>query len=251
MEGKRPAAFVTGASPGLGAAIALRLARDGYDIAIARSRPDTLADLAARVEALGARAVSLTLDLRSEASIEDAFGAVLQNFNTLDLLVNNAGVTMRKRAIDVSREEWQSIMDVNLTGTFFVSQHYARALAARKLGGSIVNIASTHGLLALAQRSTYGISKAGVIHMTRMLAFEWAELGIRVNAIAPGTVDTPSRMAYFNAHPDEHVSMIERVPVKRFATVDEVAAAVAYLASPGASYITGHTLVLDGGLTSY
>jgi NAD(P)-dependent dehydrogenase (short-subunit alcohol dehydrogenase family) len=115
----------------------------------------------------------------------------------------------------------------------------------------VISLASAHGLVGFAGRSAYGIAKAGIIQMTRALAIEWAEHGIRVNAVAPGTVDTASRAEYFAANPDVKKAMTDRVPVRRFATSDEVAAAVRYLASPQASYITGQTLVLDGGLTSY
>jgi NAD(P)-dependent dehydrogenase (short-subunit alcohol dehydrogenase family) len=167
------------------------------------------------------------------------------------VLVNNAGVTLRQLAIDVTPEEWQTVLDCNLTGTFFMCQHMARHLLARKCAGCIVNIASTHGVVALAQRSTYGISKAAIIHMTKMLAYEWAAHGIRVNAIAPGLVETPSRAEYFGARPDARKAMVDRVPAGRFASEGDVAGAVAYLVSADAGYVTGHTLMLDGGLTVY
>jgi NAD(P)-dependent dehydrogenase (short-subunit alcohol dehydrogenase family) len=166
----------------------------------------------------------------------------------LDVLVNNAGITQRRSAIDVTRDEWQHVIDVNLTGTFFMCQQMARHLLARKRSGCIVNIASTHGVVALAQRATYGISKAGVIHMSRMLAFEWAKHGIRVNAIAPGTIETPSRAAYFAENPQVREAMLARVPAGYFGTPEDVAGAVAYLAG---AFITGQTLLLDGGLTTY
>jgi NAD(P)-dependent dehydrogenase (short-subunit alcohol dehydrogenase family) len=142
-------------------------------------------------------------------------------------------------------------MSINLKGTFFMSQLMGRHLVAGKRPGCVINLASAHGLLGYPQRSAYGISKAGIMQMTRMLAIEWAEHGIRVNAVAPGTVDTPSRAEYFAANPDAKKAMTDRIPFRRFATTDEVAAAVRYLASAQASYITGQTLVLDGGLTAY
>jgi NAD(P)-dependent dehydrogenase (short-subunit alcohol dehydrogenase family) len=175
---------------------------------------------------------------------DDAFGRV-------DVLVNNAGVTLRRPALDVSRDEWQAVIDVNLSGTFFMSQQFARRVIARKQGGCIVSLASTHGVVALAERSTYGISKGAIIHMTRVLAYEWAQYGIRVNAIAPGTIETPSRTAYFDANPGTREALLRRVPIGKFGSEDDVAGAVAYLASADAGYITGQTLLLDGGLTTY
>jgi NAD(P)-dependent dehydrogenase (short-subunit alcohol dehydrogenase family) len=142
-------------------------------------------------------------------------------------------------------------MDVNLTGTFFMSQQFARWLVANQRNGCIVSLASTHGVVSLAERSAYGISKAAIIHMTRMLAYEWAAHGIRVNAIAPGTIETPSRAAYFRANPGAREAMLKRVPLGKFGTQKDVAGAVVYLASEDAAYVTGHTLLLDGGLTSY
>jgi NAD(P)-dependent dehydrogenase (short-subunit alcohol dehydrogenase family) len=167
------------------------------------------------------------------------------------VLVNNAGVTLRQPALDVTRDEWQSLMECNLTGAFFMAQQMGRYLVGRKRAGSIVNIASTHGIVSLAQRSTYGISKAAIIHMTRVLAFEWAEHGIRVNAIAPGLVETPSRFEYFSAHPDQRAMMAQRVPLGRFCKEEEVAGTVVYLTGSDGAYVTGQTIVLDGGLTTY
>ncbi|HUP93535.1 MAG TPA: glucose 1-dehydrogenase [Burkholderiales bacterium] len=247
----RPVALVTGAAQGLGAAIALRLAREGYDLAVTRLHPDRLAEMTAQLDGFGARTLALALDLRSQQSIEETLARAMDEFGTIDLLVNNAAVPLNRFALDVTREECQDVMDVNLTGTFFMSTHYARHVIARKRGGCIVNLASTHGIVALAERAAYGISKAGIIHMTRTLAFEWAAQGIRVNAVAPGTVETSTRTAYYDAHPGTREALLKRVPMGKFATPDEVAGAVVYLAGPDGAFITGHTLLLDGGLTAY
>jgi 2-deoxy-D-gluconate 3-dehydrogenase len=146
-------------------------------------------------------------------------------------------------------EEWEAVLTTNVTGTFFMSQQMGRHLVGTQRPGCIINITSTHGLVGIANRAAYGTSKAAVIHMTRMLAIEWAAHGIRVNSVAPGRVDTPSRMVIARA-PGYREMMLSRVPLRRFCTVEEVAAAVCYLASPAASYITGQTLTLDGGLTA-
>ena len=248
---ERRVALVTGASQGLGAEIAVALARDGCDVAVTSRRVERLADTLEKLTAAGARAVPLELDLRSQASIERAMAQAVSALGHVDTLVNNAGVTLRRAALEVTPEEWDEVMAVNLAGTFFMSQRFGRHLIGERRPGCVVSLASTHGMVGFAQRSTYGISKAGIIQMTRMLAIEWAEHGIRVNAIAPGTLDTPSRAEYFAAHPAAREAMIERIPFRRFGTPGEVAAMVRYLASPEAAYVTGQTLVLDGGLTSY
>ena len=249
MVGRRTA-FVTGASQGIGAAIALALARDGFDVAVSSTRPEKLAQVASGIGAANARAVPVALDVRAPGSIEKAMAEVVGACGRLDVLVNNAGVPVKKPALDLSPAEWEAVLDVNLKGTFFMSQSMGRHLVAAGRPGCIVSIASTHGLVALAQRSAYGIAKAAVIHMTRMLAIEWAEHGIRVNAVAPGRVDTPSRAGSL-AEPGYRNAALGRIPLNRFGTAEEVAAAVSYLVSPAASYITGQTLVLDGGLTSW
>jgi 2-deoxy-D-gluconate 3-dehydrogenase len=250
-SGEKRRAFVTGASTGIGASIALALAREGWAVAVSATRLERLSGVLGELEKAGARAVPVALDLRSPREMERAMGEVLGALGGLDAMVNNAGVTLRRAALDVTPEEWDELMAVNLKGTFFMCQQMARHLIAAGRPGSIVNIASMHGVVGYPQRSTYGISKAGIIHMTRTLAVEWAPHGIRVNAVAPGTVDTPSRADYFAAHPAEREAMVARVPLRRFAQPEEVAAAVRYLASPEARYITGHTVLLDGGLAAY
>lgn len=248
----RQAAFVTGASYGIGAATALALARGGYDVAVAATRIENLAKVVTELEATGARVVPMALDVRSQSSIEQAMALAIEALGRVDLLVNNAGVTLRKLALEVTAEEWDAVIRTNLTGSFFLSQQMGRHLIGGARAGCIINIASTHGVIGLAERSTYGISKAGMIHMTRMLAIEWAEHGIRVNAVAPGRVASGSPMRTASSSDPELVELLHsRVPLHRSATSEEVAAAVCYLASPQAAYITGHTLLLDGGLTAY
>ena len=246
----RRKAFVTGAAHGLGAAIALGLARDGFDLAVSSRQPEKLADVVAQLEGAGARAVPVALDVNSQSSIAHAMSQVTGAFGNLDVLANNAGVLLRKAALEVTPEEWQAVMSVNLTGTFFMSQQMGRHLIASGRPGCIISIASTFGVVGFAGRSTYGISKAGIMQMTRMLAIEWAEHGIRVNAIAPGTVETPARAAAFAAEPRRREMMINRIPLRRFGTAEEVAGLACYLASPQAAYITGQTVLLDGGLTA-
>ena len=247
----RRVALVTGASQGLGAEIAVALARDGCDVAVTSRRVEKLSDTLSRIEAAGARGVPVALDVRSEESLAQAMAGVVGAFGRADILVNNAAVTLRATALEMTRDEWDELMSVNLRGVFFMSQLMGRHLKAAGRPGCVVSLASTHGLVGFAGRSAYGIAKAGIIQMTRALAIEWAPLGIRVNAVAPGTADTPSRAEFFAANPDAKKAMTDRIPIGRFATPGEIAGAVRYLASPEAAYITGQTLVLDGGLTAY
>jgi NAD(P)-dependent dehydrogenase (short-subunit alcohol dehydrogenase family) len=242
---------VSGASYGIGAATAVALARDGFDVAVSELRPDDLTATAKAISEAGGRAVPVALDLRSLPSIQHAMAEVVAVFGGLDTLVNNAGVPLTRPAVDVSEREWDEVLGVNLRGTFFLSQQMGRHLIGSGRPGSIISIASTHGVVGIADRSTYGIAKAGIIQMTRMLAIEWARHGIRVNAVAPGTVETPSRAAVYAADPQRREFMINRVPLRRFGTAEEMAAAVCYLASSRAAYITGQTLLVDGGLTAY
>lgn len=244
------AALVTGASYGVGAATAVSLADDGFDVVVSATGLENLESIRTRLESMGARAVPVVLDLRSQSSIEHAMTEAISAFGHLDVLVNNAGANLSKQAAEVTSAEWDVVIGTNLTGTFFMTQQFGRHLIDNGRPGCIVNIASIHGLIGVAGRSTYGISKAAIIHMTRMLAIEWADYGIRVNAIAPGRMDTssPSRRSTA-ADPSYITAMLDRIPLHRLATAEEVAASTCYLVSPQAASITGQTLILDGGLT--
>jgi 2-deoxy-D-gluconate 3-dehydrogenase len=247
----RKNAFVTGASVGIGYATAVALGREGYHVAIAARSTKRLEPLVTELQSLGVTAVPVALDLHSMSSIEACTAAVIDALGGVDVLVNNAGTTLRRAAVDVTSDEWDDVIDANLKGTFFLTQQVARHLIGSGKPGCVINMSSTHGLLGFPERIVYGISKAAIMHMTRMLAIEWAQNNIRVNAIAPGTVETPSRAAFFAADPAARQMMENRVPLRRFATVDDVAGAVCYLAGAHGTYITGQTLVLDGGLTVY
>lgn len=250
-SGARPTAFVTGASSGIGAATALALARDNHDVAISATRIENLTTTVGKLDGLGVRILPVVLDLRSHASIGQAMQTVIDTFGRLDVLVNNAaGVPYRKLVVDITRDEWDPVIATLVTGPFFMCQQMARHLIATQRPGCIVNMASTHGFVGFPGRSAYGIAKAAIIHMTRMLAIEWAEHGIRVNAVAPGSTATEANAA-LQADLKIRKMLLERIPLRRIGTADEMAAAVRYLASAEAAYITGQTLLLDGGLTSW
>jgi NAD(P)-dependent dehydrogenase (short-subunit alcohol dehydrogenase family) len=251
QDGTKKIALVTGASYGVGAAAALALARAGFNLALTATRKDNLAKAADESAAAGAEVQPVELELRSQASIEAAVAKAIERFGRIDVLVNNAGTNLRRKAVDVSRDEWASLIETNLTGTFFLTQQVGRHLITQRSPGCIITITSSHAFVGAAERSAYGISKAALVQMTRMLAIEWADHGIRVNAIAPGRLDTtsPSRAgtgadkAYMDA-------MLKRIPLHRLATAGEVAGAAVFLAGPAAASITGQTIVIDGGLTA-
>jgi NAD(P)-dependent dehydrogenase (short-subunit alcohol dehydrogenase family) len=242
-------ALVTGASTGLGLAIAVGLAKAGYDLALTDLDAAMLKEALKQPDITKRKTVTITLDLRSQESIKAAFQSAWTDLGPLDLLVNNAGRALLRPVVDVSEAEWDDVIDTNLKGAFFLSQLYGRACIAAGRPGVIVSMASTHGMTGIAGRSVYGISKAGLIQMTRMLAIEWADHNIRVNAVAPTTVMTESRQQML-ADPVARKNALARIPSGRFATPEEIAAAVVYLASDGAASVTGHTLPVDGGLTA-
>ena len=243
-------ALITGASTGIGREIAIGMARAGYDVAItARDVNGPLAEVAKDPAFAGRRVVPVALDLREEASIAAAFKAAVTGLGHIDVLVNNAARALIKPVVDVSWAEWNDVTDTNLRGAFFMSQQFARHCISAKRPGAIVSLSSTHARAAIAGRSVYGIAKGGLEQMTRMMAVEWAQDGIRVNAVAPTTVMTPSR-AVGLSDPVRRETMLARIPLRRFPDASEIADAVIYLASPGAASITGHVLMVDGGLTA-
>jgi NAD(P)-dependent dehydrogenase (short-subunit alcohol dehydrogenase family) len=240
-------ALVTGTSAGLGRAIAVALAREGYDLALTELDTAMLKDTLADSNVATRKTVPIALDLRSTKSIQAAFERAAGELGNIGLLVNNAGRALLKAAVDVTEVEWDDVIDTNLKGAYFLSQLFGRHCIASNRPGVVVNMASTHGMTGIAGRSVYGISKGGLIQMTRMLAIEWADKNIRVNAVAPTTVMTESRQQLL-ADPAARNRALSRIPSGRFATPEEIAAAVVYLASPGAASVTGHTLPVDGGL---
>lgn len=249
MEQPRTA-FVTGASSGIGSAIARALARDGYDLALADIDTDLLTDLSGHIDLTGRKVARIRLDLREQNDIDRAFKEARAALGDIGVLVNNAGRALVRPSVDVTTAEWDDVVDINLRGAFFMSTAFGRACLAGGHPGAIVSLASTHGVIAIPERAVYGITKAGLIQMTRMLAIEWAAKNIRVNAVAPTTVMTPSRQRMLS-DPKVRQSMLERIPTGRFCTPEEVAAAVVYLINPANASVTGHTLMVDGGLTAY
>ena len=247
---QKPVALITGASYGVGAQTAIDFAHQGYDVVLTARKWVNLERIKSILEKNKIQPLCLALNLEDPHSIEDVIKAIDQRFHRLDVLVNNAGTNVRQLALDVTLEQWDSVLNTNLKGTFFMSQAAALYMIAKKIQGSMVNVASVHGLQGALERSTYGISKAGMIQMTKMLALEWAEHGIRVNAVAPGRLmtDSPSRSLTSN-DPDSMKAMLAKIPLHRLATVEEVAGAIVFLTSALANSITGQTVVLDGGLT--
>jgi NAD(P)-dependent dehydrogenase (short-subunit alcohol dehydrogenase family) len=245
------AALVTGASYGVGAATALALARGGFDLTVTATRETNLATTLAAIRGTGRKAVGIELDLRAQSSIENAAAAAIAAFGQIDVLINNASVNLRSKAIETARDDFEDVLLTNVTGTFFLTQQFGRYWVAQHLPGRVVTIASAHALVGAAERSAYGISKAALLQMTRMLAIEWADYGITVNAVAPGRLDTasPSR-AGTGSNKDYMEAMLKRIPLHRLATAEEVAAAAVFLAGPAAASITGQTIVIDGGLTA-
>ena len=242
---------MTGASYGVGAATALSFAQDGFDVAVTATNTKNLDETMDKLAATGVRTLALALDLNEPSAAETVVRDAAREFDGLDILVNNAATIIRKAAVDVTRDEWDQVLGTNLTGTYFMTTAFGRRLIELGRPGCIVNVASTHGMVGGSHQSLYGISKGGVIQMTRMLAIEWADSGIRVNAVAPGRLDTPSpARAATAADPDYMAAMLKRIPLHRISTADEVAAAIRYLAGTHADSVTGHILVIDGGATA-
>ncbi|SHN21056.1 NAD(P)-dependent dehydrogenase, short-chain alcohol dehydrogenase family [Pseudomonas asturiensis] len=233
-------ALVTGAAMGIGAAIAERLGHDGHSVIVADINGHAAAEMVARLETQGIKARTLLLDVGSADSVSAAFA----DLERCDVLVNNAGIAKTQAFLDCDLSDWQRVMNVNVTGTLLCGQHAARLMRQRNWG-RIINLSSISGMRASMGRTAYGTSKSAIIGLTRQMAIELAEFGITVNGVAPGPIDTPLTQTLHSALTRE--SFTRGVPMRRYGTPEEVAGAVAFLASEDASFISGHIIPVDGG----
>jgi 2-deoxy-D-gluconate 3-dehydrogenase len=250
MQVSGKTALVTGGGSGLGRSIALALAEAGADVAVTElaSRMENARAVAASIRSMGRNALVVKLDVTSVKNIQRAVDAVVKGFSRIDILVNNAGINVPKQALDVTEDDWDRILDVNLKGVFFCAQAVGREMV-RRGSGKIINIASQNGVVGYHDRAAYCSSKAGVVNLTRVLAIEWAQHQINVNAVAPTFVLTPltEKMFANRAFSNE---IHRRIPLGRLGKPEDIVGAVVFLASPAADLITGHTLLVDGGWTA-
>ncbi len=244
LDGK--VAVVTGASRGLGQAIAMALAEAGAQLCVTGRSLAGLDETREKVERFGRPCLAAEQDVRDIPSIKDAVGGLAQKAGKIDILVNNAGFEHVSPSLDVDEALWDSIVDTNLKGAFFWSQAAARAMAERGAGGAIVNLCSLTSYVGVPTATPYTSSKAGLLGMTRALAAEWAEAGIRVNAIAPGYFRTAMTEGFY-ADADWRARMLARIPQRRFGQEQDIGGAVVFLCSDAAAYVTGHCIPVDGG----
>lgn len=241
-------AIVTGTSRGLGQYMARALAGAGADLVITSRKTDALKEFQAEVESLGRKALALPLDVRNEESIRKMAGAAAAHFGRIDILVNNAGCNIRKPALDVTWDDWNTILDTNLRGTFFVSQAVARHMIPRKYG-RIINIGSVTAVAGYAGLGPYGASRGGVKQLTMSLADDWGRHGITVNCLAPGWFKTAQNAVMYENK--EWVDYLcDRIPMKRPGQPRDLDGAVVFLASESSGYVTGQTLLVDGGIST-
>jgi NAD(P)-dependent dehydrogenase (short-subunit alcohol dehydrogenase family) len=242
-------ALVTGAARGLGRAIALALAQAGADVALGLRDINTAGDLVAEVEAIGRRALPLQMDITHPGQILQSIDAVVEQFGKLDILVNNAGLGPSNLAENVREEDFDLTVAVNLKGTFFTSQAAGRVMIRQKRG-RIINLSSQAGFVALPTESVYCMTKAAISHLTKCLAVEWGKYNINVNAVAPTFIRTPGTEEAL-ADPGFRDEVVQRIAaLHRIGEPNDVTGAVVFLASPAASLITGHTILIDGGWTA-
>ena len=250
FELKNKVVLVTGARQGMGKVHALVLAGQGAKVIVTNRTVEGCQEVVDEIVSKGGEAVCFAMDVTSRAEIDRVFDEVVKKYGRLDILVNNAGIYVPKSALEMTEEEWNKTIDVNLKGQFFCAQRAAKEMAKNKWGRiiNIASIASGGTGIGFSGAAHYAASKGGIIGMTETLASEWAELGININAIAPGAIDTP-----MVREPGKELSkeiteeIITRVPLKRIGRAEEVSAMVVFLASEEASYVTGTTFYVDGG----
>lgn len=244
LDGK--VALVTGAGAGIGAAIAMALARSGADVVCHTRRDgDASRETSERIRALGRRSASLPADLSDRAAQDALVTSALREFGRIDLLINNAGVIRRTPAVDHSDEDWDLLLEVNLSAPFRLARRVGKHMLEQR-SGRIVNVASLLAFQGGIRVPAYAASKGGVAQLTKALANEWAPFGVNVNAIAPGYIVT-SNTAELRADPTRSRQILERIPAGRWGEPDDIAGAAVFLCSEASRYVTGHVLVVDGG----
>ncbi|MHC5743957.1 MAG: SDR family oxidoreductase [Nostoc sp.] len=257
LKGKN--ALITGATSGIGQAIAIRLAQEGCNIAINyRKDPDAAADTeemalqksCGNIENCSVKSLLLQGDVSQESDIIEMVNTVVKEFGSLDILVNNAGIQIESPSHEVTTADFDRVIAVNLRGAYLCARETIKHLLSLNRSGVIINISSVHEIIPRPMYISYSISKGGMENLTKTLALEYANRGIRVNAIAPGATITPINQAWID-NPEKKAIVESHIPMGRAGTSEEMAAAVAFLASDEAAYITGQTLFVDGGLTLY
>ncbi len=241
-------ALITGGSRGLGEMFARTLAGAGADVAVTSRRIDSLAGICPEIEALGRRCLALELDVRDYESIQRAVEACALELAKIDILVNNAGCNIRKPALEVTWDDWNTVVDTNLRGAFFVAQAAARKMVPRGYG-RIINIGSVTSVFGMAGLAPYGASRGGVKQMTMSLADDWARYGITVNCLAPGWFKTAQTASLYED--EEWLAYLKgRIPLGRPGEPGDLDGASLFLASESSRYVTGQTLLVDGGVTT-
>jgi NAD(P)-dependent dehydrogenase (short-subunit alcohol dehydrogenase family) len=241
-------AIVTGGNQGIGLAISRGLAEAGAAVIIANRRAEEGKQTAESLKKDGLNVISIPIDVCDEASIAEMVSNVVENLGKIDILVNNAGVIIRKAAEEVTREDWDYMMNINLRGVFFCCQLVGREMIKQKKG-KIINISSDASQRATPERSVYATSKAGVSHLTRCLAVEWAKHNINVNAIGPGPTHTPLNKKYYEENPDKLQQTVQSIPMGRMGNTSDYIGAAVFLASEASNFMTGQTLLIEGGST--
>lgn len=238
-------ALVTGASSGIGRHLAEVLAASGARVALAARRADRLAELAREIEARGGQALPLACDVTQQASIKTAIATAEAQFGPLSILVNNAGVVVSKPLFEHSEEDWDHVVDTNLKGCWLVAREFAHHLVGLGRPGRIINIASVLGFRTIGRVPAYCAAKAGLLHLTHVLAMELARYGILVNALAPGYVETDFNREFFQTPAGK--ALIGRIPLKRIGQAPDLDGALLFLAAPASAYVTGAVISVDGG----